>query len=94
MFRYLFLLLPFVISDATAQVVHEVSDIEVNALFKLYNSTNGAGWRNKQGWLTDAPVGEWYGVTVEGECVVKIVLRSNNLRGLTFLGVESGLHRE
>ena len=58
-------------------------DLETDkaALIALFNSTNGAEWRNKEGWLTDAPVGEWYGVTVEGERVVRIDLIGNNLRG-------------
>ena len=58
-------------------------DLETDkaALIALFNSTNGAEWRNKEGWLTDAPVGEWYGVTVEGERVVRIDLLGNNLRG-------------
>ena len=47
----------------------------------LYNGANGAEWYRKEGWLTDAPVGEWHGVTVEGERVVKIELHCNNLRG-------------
>ena len=58
-------------------------DLETDkeALVALYNSTNGAQWRNKTGWLTDAPVGEWFGVTVEGERVVKLTLGFNNLQG-------------
>ena len=75
-------------ANAQAQVtlIIDPHDLETDkeVLIAQYNSTNGAGWRNKQGWLTDAPVGEWYGVTVEGERVVKIELETNNLRGLTF----------
>ena len=75
-------------ANAQAQVtlIIDPHDLETDkeALIALYNSTNGAGWRKKQGWLTDAPVGEWYGVTVEGERVVKIDLQNNNLRGLAF----------
>ena len=48
----------------------------------LYNATNGADWRRNDNWLTDAPVGEWYGVTtdVSGRVtVLKIV--DNRLSG-------------
>ena len=34
-------------------------------LVGLYNSTGGKNWRMNTNWLTDEPVGEWYGVTVD-----------------------------
>ena len=33
------------------------------ALEILYRATDGPNWDNNEGWLTDAPLGEWYGVT-------------------------------
>ena len=33
------------------------------ALEALYNVTGGANWTNNDGWLTNAPIGQWYGVT-------------------------------
>ena len=68
---------------AEVMMLIDSHDLETDkiALIALYNSTNGAEWGNKTGWLTDAPVGEWYGVTVEGERVVAINLIYNNLRG-------------
>ena len=35
-----------------------------SALEKLYHATGGSDWNNNGGWLTDAPVNEWHGVTV------------------------------
>ena len=32
------------------------------ALIALFNATDGPNWVNKENWLTDAPLGEWYGV--------------------------------
>ena len=32
------------------------------ALVALYNATDGPNWTNNSGWLTDTPVGQWYGV--------------------------------
>jgi len=50
------------------------------ALVAFYNSTGGPNWNNNSGWLT-SPVSTWYGVTVEGDRVKKIILNSNNLSG-------------
>ena len=57
-------------------------ETDKEALIALYNSTNGAQWRDNTNWLTDAPVGEWYGVTVEGGRVVRLQLGNNNLQGV------------
>ncbi len=54
---------------------------DYDALVALYNSTNGAGWKNKSNWLTSADVSEWRGVTVEGDRVTGIRLGGNNLVG-------------
>ena len=52
------------------------------ALVALYNATDGANWTNNSGWLTDAPVYEWYGVTVDPEFRVDALdLHSNGLSG-------------
>ena len=74
--------------ETTAEVIEVMMliksyDLESDkaALIAMFHSTNGAQWLNQRGWLTDAPVGEWYGVTVEGERVVTIELSENNLRG-------------
>ncbi|WP_298538946.1 hypothetical protein [uncultured Aquimarina sp.] len=58
-----------------------VSDAEKQALVDLYNSTDGANWTNNTNWLTDAPVCDWYGVTVENRKITKLELVKNNLSG-------------
>ena len=69
------------------------SDRDVLELF--YAATNGPNWTHKDSWLTDAPLGEWYGVeTDDGGRVTRLHLRGNNLRGgplLAELGDLSGL---
>ena len=35
------------------------------ALVALYNATDGPNWVNNDNWLTDAPLGEWYGVSTD-----------------------------
>ena len=48
----------------------------------LYNSTGGANWSNSQNWLTDAPLDQWHGVTVDNEGrVTALRLPQNNLSG-------------
>ncbi len=48
----------------------------------LYNATNGPQWARSTNWLTDAPIGDWYGVTTDANGrVVDIRLKENGLRG-------------
>ncbi len=52
------------------------------ALVALYNATNGSGWTDKTNWLSDRPLGEWYGVTANAQDrVTRLVLDNNNLTG-------------
>lgn len=51
-------------------------------LVKLYETTGGEQWTNQMKWLSDAPTGEWYGVTTNGEGrVTGLVLPGNGLKG-------------
>ena len=63
------------------------------ALVALYNATDGPNWTNSANWLTDAPLGEWQGVTTDATTgrVVGLSLAGNNLTGpippeLAYLG--------
>ena len=48
----------------------------------FYAETNGRNWINNTNWLTDAPLGEWYGVTTnETGRVTVLFLASNELSG-------------
>ena len=31
----------------------------------LYRATDGGNWSDDTNWLTDAPLGDWYGVEVD-----------------------------
>ena len=44
------------------------------ALVALYNATDGPNWVDNTNWLTDAPLGEWYGVSTWQGRVVQIDL--------------------
>ena len=53
-------------------------------LYLLYEATGGASWKQSHDWLTNAPLGEWYGVDVnEHGRVTRLNLRTNNLAGPT-----------
>ena len=66
------------------------SDRDVLAAF--YRAVDGANWARSDNWLTDAPVGTWYGVTTNRRGrVINLDLGENRLRGtipstLGFLG--------
>ncbi len=51
------------------------------ALVALYEATGGPNWLNNANWLTDAPLGTWYGVdTNAAGQVVRLVLRGYIVR--------------
>ena len=52
------------------------------ALVALYNSTGGASWRFSGNWLSNLPVGLWYGVETNSDNrVVGLYLEDNRLTG-------------
>ena len=52
------------------------------ALVAFYNATHGPEWDDNEGWLSDEPIGEWYGViTDRNGRVVSLSLDDNNLTG-------------
>jgi Leucine-rich repeat (LRR) protein len=56
-------------------------ELDSLALVALYDSTNGEGWSNNENWISAQKIDDWYGVTVEGDRVTQIRLKSNNLSG-------------
>ncbi len=48
-----------------ATVAFGASNTDRDALAALYNATDGPNWVNNDNWLTDAPLGEWYGVDTD-----------------------------
>ena len=57
-----------------------LADREVLEAF--YNATGGESWTNSANWLSDRPLSEWHGVTVnEQGQVTQLDLRNNNLSG-------------
>ena len=58
------------------------TDTDRAALGALYNATDGANWGHKDNWQSEAPMGEWYGVTTDSEGrVTQLYLAGNQLSG-------------
>ena len=61
--------------DASGTSEITVFDSDRTALVALYNATDGPNWVDNTNWLTDARLGEWYGVTANsGGRVVQLDL--------------------
>ena|GEM_PF-2996652 len=55
---------------------------ERDTLIILYYATRGDNWRYHTNWLTGVPLGEWHGVTTDGDGrVVELNLNANKLSG-------------
>ena len=67
-------------AGGTAEIAVENPDRA--ALVALYNATDGPNWVNSDNWLTDAPLGDWYGVDTDGYGrVTRLSLYDNGLSG-------------
>ena len=52
------------------------------ALLALYDATDGPNWTYATNWLSDRPMGDWYGVTTDDEGrVIRLELPKNQLNG-------------
>ena len=49
--------------NGTAKII--VMDLDRAALVAFYEATDGPNWVNNENWLTDAPLGEWFGVDTD-----------------------------
>jgi len=66
----------------SATVQFSVASPDRAALEAFYHATDGPSWTNSTGWLTDAPVDDWHGVTADSAGrVVGLHLQSNRLAG-------------
>ena len=69
-------------SVSAMATVTVIIDMDREALVALYQATSGQGWRNKELWLSDDPLGNWYGVETNADGqVVALNLRENGLSG-------------
>ena len=59
---------------------HAANPDDVQALMALYDATEGESWTDKENWVTDAPLGDWHGVTTDNDGrVTELSLSGNNL---------------
>ena len=76
-------------SDGTTTWVSDSEDAKIyayyterDALAAIYNATSGADWTNSANWLTDEPVGQWRGVTIDASGRVSgLDIQDNALSG-------------
>ena len=59
----------------------DVARVERLALTDLHDVTGGPSWANRATWGTDAPPGDWHGVSTEDGRVVGLALSANGLSG-------------
>ena len=74
----------YAISMPAADESADTGSVEMDraALVALYNATGGANWSDSENWLSDMPLGEWYGVTTDEDGrVTGLRLRRNQLSG-------------
>ena len=66
--------------EGTSQECDAITDRE--ALDAIYHALGGPGWTIGSNWLTSAPMGDWHGVTTDGEGrVTRLELAFNGLEG-------------
>ena len=59
------------------------AETDREALAALYNATNGEYWWDSVNWLSDAPLGEWYGVTTNDAATKVQEMAGQKLGSLT-----------
>ena len=69
--------------SAFAEIEVTVRSSDRDVLVAVYNETDGNNWANNTNWLSEAPLGSWYGVTIDDDGrVTELNLRNNNLHGM------------
>ena len=66
-----------------AQAATCVNDpLELEALVALYNQTDGSNWSQNTNWMTNTPLGSWFGIESDASGRVEYLeLQNNNLEG-------------
>ena len=60
----------------------ETEETDRAALVAFFHATDGHNWTNQENWLSEAPIGKWYGVSTDTSGrVTRLVLRYNRLTG-------------
>ena len=68
-------------AEQTVMVTVEEASMDRQILTTFYIATEGAGWGTSTNWLSDGPLGAWYGVTTDDrDRVTELELPDNRLR--------------
>ena len=66
----------------TVYIIQEGNRSERAILVSLYHSLDGDNWEKKGNWLSDKPLGDWYGITTNAEGkVTKIEFNRISIKG-------------
>lgn len=73
--------------NTSREDILELAEEQKQALIDFYNATNGNNWYRKDNWLSDKPIGEWFGVnngdgSQQGDYVFKLDLSGNAMTGV------------
>ena len=69
-------------ASSIVRVFRPSPELDREALVELYDATGGPDWNDNAGWKTNAPLGNWTGVTTDREgYVTGIWLTYNNMTG-------------
>ena len=70
------------VRDESVSIEATADNPDQAALEAFYEATGGSGWDDNENWLSDAPLGEWYGLTTDANGrVVKMAIGFNGLSG-------------
>ena len=72
---------PGLLQPLLAQGCSGIPTSECQALYALYQSTDGDNWSRNDNWKSPAPTAQWYGVTVSNGHVTGLSLDENLLYG-------------
>ena len=68
--------------EASLPLAQTSPETDREALVALYNAAGGPEWYSSENWLSDAPIGEWQGVTTgHNGRVIELNLSQNRLSG-------------
>ena len=62
----------------TVTVEIDYVGIERAILLEFYHTTDGPNWTNSMNWMSETPVGEWYGIETDSEGRVQTINIVNN----------------
>ena len=69
---------PTAVPTAMVPPADTSTEADKEALVALFNATGGESWERSDNWLSGAPIGAWFGVSVDPEGRVTVLLLNQN----------------